>query len=349
MKSRLSGMVLWFCLALPLTAVAYQPAMRNLVVRLPVAHLHDGAACYGYLYFSPGRIRYEVARPQAAAAAAAHSFDVLRTEVSAQPAGSNADLLLGSRGTYRFLHLPATNVERGQHQAAAALPARDLLAAVNHFARLSAELDSGGQRPRGAPGLSVAIQKLVTDPGGVEVLVDGVAWGSTDVESGELVLRGIPFGEHNFTLRRRGFEPVRFPVAYEHERTGEIFAAMKRLHADPQLGSLLLEDVLDMLDGDVPPERIAVLVRKKGVGLDLAGEAEQRRIAAAGKALERRKQLAELLAAGATQDTLRGNYSSAISALEFAVRLDPANPALLEALQRTRRARETELEVLSRR
>ncbi|MGH9556017.1 MAG: hypothetical protein ACRD2Y_09380 [Terriglobales bacterium] len=200
------------------------------------------------------------------------------------------------------------------------------------------------QRP-----LSVAVQKLVTDPGGVEVLVDGVSQGPTDAGSGELVLR-LPFGEHNFTLRRRGYEPVRFTVVYEHERTGEIFAAMKLLHADPQLGSLLLEDVLDMLDGDAPLERIAALVRKKGVALDLAGKAGQRRLAtAAGKALERRRQLSDLLVDGATRDTVRGNYSSAISALEFAVRLSPANPAVREALERTRRARETELEVLSRR
>ena len=77
--------------------------------------------------------------------------------------------------------------------------------------------------PSGAPGQPSATQKLVTDPGGVEVLVDGVLRGSTDLQSGELILRGLAFGERNFILRRRGFEPVRFAVAYEHELTGEIF------------------------------------------------------------------------------------------------------------------------------
>ncbi|MGH9510142.1 MAG: hypothetical protein ACRD2M_09410 [Terriglobales bacterium] len=218
---------------------------------------------------------------------------------------------------------------------------RSLLVALLLALPLYAQIKGGASQ--------VAIQKLVTDPGGVEVLVDGIARGTTDAGSGELVLR-LPFGERNFTMRRRGYEPVHFTVVYEQERTGEIFAAMKLLHTDPQPGSLLLEDVLDMLDGDAPLERVAVLVRKKGVGLDLAGEAEQRRLAtAAGKALERRRQLLDLLVDGATRDTVRGNYSSAISALEFAVRLSPANPAVRESLERTRRARETELEVLSRR
>jgi hypothetical protein len=357
MKSplRLLCLVLLFCAPLPKATAGPQAGSRNLVVRIPVAHLHEGgASCYGHLYFSPDRVRYQVARPQTATG---HSFEVARSEVTAQPADSSSvDLRAGSRGMYHFLHLPAANIERGQHgergqrRPADALPASDLLAAVNGFARLSAELDSGGQRPRGAAQLSVAIQKIVTDPGEVEVVVDGVPWGSTDSESGELVLRGLPFGERNFTLRRRGYEPVRFPVVYEHERTGEIFAPMKAIHAAPPLGSLLLEDVLDMLEGGVPPERIAVLVRRKGVGLDLAGEAEQRRIAAtAGEALGRQKHLAELLAAGAARAIVRGDYASAISALEFAARLDPANAAVRDALGRARRARETELEVLSRR
>jgi len=204
--------------------------------------------------------------------------------------------------------------------------------------------------PSGAPGPPTATQKLVTDPGGVEVLVDGELRGATDLQSGELILRGLAFGERNFTLRRRGYEPVRFAVAYEHERTGEIFVAMKMLHAEPQPGNLLLEDVLDRLEGDLALEHIALLVRKKGVGLDLAGEAELRRLTAgAGKALERRRQLADLLVEGATGDVVRGDYASAIRALEFAARLHPGDPAVRRTLERTRRARETELEVLSRR
>ena len=202
---------------------------------------------------------------------------------------------------------------------------------------------------RDASAPRAATQKLVTDPGGVEVLVDGALRGTTDAQSGALVLR-LPFGERSFTLRRRGYELVRFAVVYEHQRTGEIFVAMKALHAEPQPGSLLLEDVLDRLDGDLPLEQIAALVRKKGVGLDLAGEAEQRRLTAgSGKALERRRRLAVLLVEGTARDIVRGDYASAIRALEFAARLSPADLAVRRALERTRRARETELEVLSMR
>jgi hypothetical protein len=194
-----------------------------------------------------------------------------------------------------------------------------------------------------------AVQKLVTDPGGVEVLVDGVLWGSTDAETGVLVLRGLAFGERSFTLRRRGYESVNFTVVYKSEQTGEIFVQMKPLHAAPRLGSLLLEDVLDMLEGDVALERLAVLIRKKGVGLDLASESELRRLAAtSGAGRARRIALAQMLAFGSARDMVRGDYAAAISTLEFATRLHPANAAIRGSLQRARRARETELEVLSR-
>ncbi len=336
-------------LSLAASPPASPPALRNLVVRLPVAHLHDGsAACYGHLYFSGDRIRYQVARPQAAVA---HAFDVSRAEAgSVQPASSASVELRLTRGeTFRFAQLSEAGVEAGTHDASAALPVQDLLAAANGFAELAGELDSGGQRPRGAPSLSIVIQKLVTDPGGAEVLVDGVAWGATDPQTGELILRGLPFGERSFVLRRQGYDPVRFPVGYEHERTGEISAPLKALHPQPAAGSLLLEDVLDMTDGGVAAERIVAMVRRKGVALDLVGDADRPLAAATGNAQARRKQLAELLVAAAAQDTLTGNYGSAIRALEFSERLDPENPAVREALRRTRRAQQTEREVLSRR
>lgn len=334
----------------PLALSASPPVRRNLVVRIPVAHLHDrdSAACYGHLYFSGDRIRYQVARP---VTAAADSFDAARAEVgSAQPAGSaSMDLRLTRSETFRFTHLTEAGVAAGRHDTSAALPVQDLLAAANHFAELAAELDSGGQRPRGAPGLSVAIQKLVTDPGGAEVLVDGVAWGATDPQTGELILRGLPFGERSFVLRRPGYDPVRFPVRYEHERTGEIFAPLKALHPEPVAGSLLLEDVLDMTDGGVPAERIVAMVRRNGVALDLIGDADRPLAAAAGNAQARRKQLADLLIATAAHDARAGNYGPAIRALEFTERLHPADSVVREALRRTRRAQQTEREVLSRR
>ncbi len=334
----------------PMLLSASSPALRNLVVRLPVAHLHDGAgaACYGHLYFSRDRIRYQVARPQAAVI---HAFDVSRTEAgSAQPAGSaSVELRVTGRETLRFAQLSDAGVQLDGHDASAALPVQDLLAAANQFDELATELDRGGQRPRGAPSLSIVIQKVVTDPGGAEVLVDGVVWGATDSQTGELILRGLPFGERSFVLRRPGYDPVRFPVRYQHERTGEIFASLKALHPEPAAGSLLLEDVLDMTDGGVPAERVAAMVRRKGVALDLTGDAGRPLAAVTGNAQARRKQLAELLVAAAAQDTRAGNYGPAIRGLEFTERLDPENPVVHEALRRTRRAQQTEREVLSRR
>jgi hypothetical protein len=253
--------------------------LRNVVVRLPVAHLHDavGAACYGHLYFSRDRIRYQVAKPRTAAA---HALDVARSDVDAVEQSSGLEVRpknpKPNRKPQGFALLPPENVELGRHQASDVLPAKDLLAAANGFAELAGELDGGGQRPRGAPDLSVTIQKFGTDPGGVEVLVDGFSWGATDLESGEIILYGLPFGERSFVMRKRGYEVVRFPVSYEYERTGETYVAMKALSPAARGGGLLLEDVLDMLEGEVPPARVAVLVKEKGVSFALTDAAEKR-------------------------------------------------------------------------
>ncbi|MCI0353966.1 MAG: hypothetical protein L0099_02850 [Acidobacteria bacterium] len=253
--------------------------LRNVVVRLPVAHLHDaaGAACYGHLYFSRDRIRYRVAKPRTAAA---HALDFARADVEAAEQSTGLELRTKNpkqtSKAQRFALLPPKNAELGRHTEADVLPATDLLAPATGFAVLAGELDSGGQRPRGAPALSVTIQKFTTDPGGIEVLVDGFSWGATDLETGEIILYGLPFGERSFVMRKRGYEVVRFPVRYEHERTGETYVAMKALSPGARGGGLLLEDVLDMLEGDVPPARVAVLVKEKGVSFALTGAAEKR-------------------------------------------------------------------------
>ncbi len=64
---------------------------------------------------------------------------------------------------------------------------------------------------------------------------------------------------------------------------------------------------------------------------------------------ELRKRLASALVARAKEDARQGNYDSAIRKLERAARLDPQNTEVQDALQRARRARKTELEVLRRR
>ncbi len=252
--------------------------LRNVVVRLPVAHVHGaGAACYGHLYFSRDRIRYQVAKPRTAAS---HALDLLRADLEAVEQSPGLELRPKkppqNRKPQQFVLLPAEYVELGRHQDANVLPAKDLVAAANGFGALAGELDSGGQRPRGAPDLSVTIQKFITDPGGVEVLVDGFSWGSSDLESGEIILYGLSFGERNFVMRKRGYEVVRFPVGYEYERTGETLVAMKALSPAARGGGLLLDDVLDMLEGEVPSERVAALVKEKGASFALSDAAEKR-------------------------------------------------------------------------
>ena len=284
---RLAAFVVCVCFATSSSATFTQdkpPAapepkapLRNVVMRLPVAHLHDAGACYGHLYFSRDRIRYQVAKPRTAVT---HALNLARAD--AEVAEQTTGLELRSTNPkkpakpQRFVLLPPENVELGRHQEADVLPAKDLLAPATGFAALVAELDSGGQRPRGAPDLSVTIQKVGTDPGGVEVLVDGFSWGATDLETGEIVLWGLPFGERNFVIRKRGYEVVRYPVRYEYERTGETYVAMKALSPAARGGGLLLEDVLDMLEGDVPAARVAVLVKEKGVSFALTDAAEKR-------------------------------------------------------------------------
>ncbi len=282
---RLASLLMFLCTGLfSGVAVAQKPPeapapLRNVVVRMPVAHLHDAGsgACYGHLYFSRDRIRYQVAKPKTAGT---HAVDVARADVDAVEQAPGLELRprnpKPAAKAQRFALLPPENVELGRHQEADVLPAKDLLAAATGFAGLAGELDSGGQRPRGAPDLSVTIQKFTTDPGGVEVLVDGFSWGSTDLESGEIVLWGLSFGERNFVVRKRGYEVVRFPVRYEYERTGETYIAMKALSPAARGGGLLLEDVLDMLEGDVPSARVAVLVKEKGVSFALTDAAEKR-------------------------------------------------------------------------
>lgn len=284
---RLVTLFLLLCIAGPQTTAAQdatkpvpKPPLRNVVVRLPVAHLHDAAAaCYGHLYFSRDRIRYQVAKPRTAAA---HALDLARADVEAAEQGPGLELRPKKGKPQDFVLLSPEYVELGRHKDADVLPAKDLLAAANGFAALAGELDSGGQRPRGAPDLGVTIQKFVTDPGGVEMMVDGFSWGTTDLETGEIILYGIPFGERNFVMRKRGYEVVRLPVRYEYERTGETFVAMKALSPAARGGGLLLDDVLDMLEGEVPSERVAVLVKEKGVSFALTDAAEKRIRAAGG-------------------------------------------------------------------
>ncbi len=79
------------------------------VDRFPVAHVHTGSYCLGYLYVTPDRIVYEVARPLYIGD---YGFEILRSEVIAvrpwETTGSrsNATEIKTAKGIYHLWLLP---------------------------------------------------------------------------------------------------------------------------------------------------------------------------------------------------------------------------------------------------
>lgn len=242
------------------------PKRPNPVVRFPVAHLHGATSCYGYLYFSRDRVRYQAVRP----AAVKHSFTSARAEIAEAKVSAAETLTVAFRSgkSQEFAVLPAAKVDLGRHQPADVVPVHSMALAAADFEKVMAMGDKPGEvKSRGTT------QKIVTDPGGVEVVIDGVSWGTTDLDSGEIVLRGIPFGNREFVLRRRGYKPMSWSARYEYEQTGEIYAPLTAM--EKVAAGLSLQDVLDLLEGGVSPRRVAQLVEKHGVTFSLTPDREQ--------------------------------------------------------------------------
>lgn len=242
------------------------PKRPNPVIRFAVAHLHGGTSCYGHLYFSRDRIRYQSVRPLAVK----HSFSSARSEVAEAKATPPETLTLALRNgkTQEFVALPPAKVDLGRHQPADVLPVASMLTAAREFEKVMAMADKPGEVKSGG-----TTQKIITDPGGVEIVIDGVSWGTTDLDSGEIVLRGIPFGNREFVLRRRGYKPIQMSMRYEYEQTGEIYAPL--IAVEKMSAGLSLQDVLDLLQGGVAPRRVAQLVEKHGVTFSLTPDREQ--------------------------------------------------------------------------
>ena len=242
------------------------PKRPNPVVRFVVAHLHGATGCYGYLYFSRDRIRYQAVRPLALK----HSFASARAELKEAKESPSQTLTLIFRDgkAQEFMHLPPAKVDLGRHQPGDALPVRNIAIAAREFEKVMAMGDQPGEVKSGG-----TTQKIITDPGGVEVVIDGVPWGSTDLDSGEIVLRGVPFGNREFVLRRRGYKPIQMSMRYEYEQTGEIYAPLTAV--EKVAAGLSLQDVLDLLQGGVAPRRVAQLVEKHGVTFALTPDREE--------------------------------------------------------------------------
>ncbi|HXE91886.1 MAG TPA: hypothetical protein VNK82_13095 [Terriglobales bacterium] len=268
--AKLASLVLAGAVLVPVTRARFQddepsPKRPNPVVRFAVAHLHGATRCYGYLYFSRDRIRYQAVRPLAVK----HSFAWPRAELKEAKASESETLMLVRDGKpQEFVALPAAKVDLGRHQPADVLPVRSMALAAAEFEKVMAMGDKPGEVKTDG-----TTQKIVTDPGGVEVVIDGVVWGTTDLDSGEIVLRGIPFGNREFMLRRRGYKPMSWSNRYEYEQTGEIYAPLTA--AEKMAAGLSLQDVLDLLEGGVAPRRVAQLVQKHGVTFSLTPDREQ--------------------------------------------------------------------------
>jgi hypothetical protein len=121
--------------SIPAAAVA--DTAQGTEARYPVAHVHFGGVCKGYLYIGPNSVRYAVVRPDKDKN---HSFQISRLEL----AGVEPWILLGkpqnitefrtSRAIYHFWLLPndADVNSGGLFNGNAAAPAATLIAAIQN-------------------------------------------------------------------------------------------------------------------------------------------------------------------------------------------------------------------------
>lgn len=113
---------------------------------------------------------------------------------------------------------------------------------------------------------------LVSRPGGVEVYLDDKRRGTTSAEEGKLVLDDLAPGSYKLRLSLAGYKDWAQSVTLTAGQSAEVQAEMKV--AGP--GAFTLQDVVDMLRGEIPPKRVATLVQQRGVDFALSDEIEKR-------------------------------------------------------------------------
>jgi len=113
---------------------------------------------------------------------------------------------------------------------------------------------------------------LVSRPGGVEVYLDDKRRGTTSAEEGKLVLDDLAPGSYKLRLSLAGYKDWAQSVTLTSGQSAEVQAEMKV--AGP--GAFTLQDVVDMLRGEVPTKRVATLVQQRGVDFALTDEIEKR-------------------------------------------------------------------------
>ena len=170
-------------------------------VRYPVAHLHEKAVCFGYLYFNRDTIRYAVLRP---VADRGHSVIMRRTEVAeAQKRPffvlrlAAAEFSLRSGARLAFAPVAKGAVEGNRKLEDSQLPVELLLEAANSYTELQTRLLARARSqtaaaaaatpapPRSKPAppanlpLPPAALIVTAQPGGAQVYVNDEFRGST--------------------------------------------------------------------------------------------------------------------------------------------------------------------------
>lgn len=116
-----------------------------------------------------------------------------------------------------------------------------------------------------------AALSLLSQPGSVEVYLDDKRRGVTSAEGGKLVLEDLPPGSYKVRLSLAGYRDWAQSVTLAAGQNAELQAVMKV--AGP--GAFTLQDVVDMLRGEISPKRVATLMQQRGVDFALTDEIEK--------------------------------------------------------------------------
>jgi hypothetical protein len=275
------------------------------LVRFPVVHTHPTDLCYGFLDFSREEVRYQVVRP---AKYSGHTFKQPRSALSSarlQPSfrlkGSVAEFSFQGGSKQSFGRVSETAVENESAKAVTLLRLQDVLEAVNKFEVLVARLE--GREPpadsTGKPASSKSAERkpaarsqpptapqpatlvVTSHPPGAQVWVDDNPRGPTDAESGQMAITRVPGGRsYRIRVSAPGYQEWTQTVAAAAGQTLAVEARLTPIGPPP----FSVRDIVELLQGEVAPARVATLVTERGVDFALNNEAEQQIRAAGGDA-----------------------------------------------------------------
>ena len=112
---------------------------------------------------------------------------------------------------------------------------------------------------------------IASKPGSVEVYLDDKRRGTTSAEEGKLVLDNLPPGPYKLRLSLAGYKDWTQSGSLSAGQTLEVQAELKV--AGP--GPFTVQDVVDMLRGEISPKRVATLVQQRGVDFTLTDAIEK--------------------------------------------------------------------------